>query len=172
MPKRYIKKFIPDPEKLRQSKALSLLGSQIYDADLWHLSRRSVAKAFFNGLFWAFIPMPFQMLASALVAIPLRANIPLSVALVWITNPLTMPFVFYFNYRLGLWIVGAEKEKNFQLSVEWIWAKLEHIWLPLYVGSISAGLIFGALAYITILFAWRFHVIKRWKSRKANRKVK
>jgi len=169
MPKRYIKKFIPNPEKLRQNKALGLLGSQIYEPDLWHLSRRSVAKAFLNGLFWAFIPMPFQMLASALVAIPIKANIPLSIALVWITNPLTMPFVFYFNYKLGTWILGSDSQKNFHLSVEWIWAKLEHIWLPLYVGSATAGLVCGVAAYFAILFVWRLHVIKRWKNRKASR---
>jgi len=166
MPKSYLKKFIPNPEKLKQSKALGLLGAQIYEANLWHLNRKSVARAFFNGLFWAFIPMPFQMLASALLAIPLRANIPLSIALVWITNPLTMPFVFYFNYKVGMLILGTHDKKNFQLSVQWIWDKMEHIWLPLYVGSIISGLIAGAIGYAVIIILWRLHVIKRWKERK------
>ncbi|GAA0835122.1 MULTISPECIES: DUF2062 domain-containing protein [unclassified Marinomonas] len=169
MPKRYLKKFIPNPEKLKENKALSLLGKQIYEADLWHLNRRSVARAFLNGLFWAFIPMPFQMVVSALLAIPLRANIPLSIALVWITNPLTMPFVFYFNYKVGSLIMGGDDGKDFHLSVEWIWAKLEHIWLPLYLGSVVSGLFFGILAYVTILLVWRIHVIKRWKERKKRR---
>ncbi|MEL0613270.1 DUF2062 domain-containing protein [Marinomonas arenicola] len=145
------------------------MGKQIYEADLWHLNRRSVAKAFLNGLFWAFIPMPFQMVVSALLAIPLRANIPLSIALVWITNPLTMPFVFYFNYKVGSLIMGGDDGKAFHLSVEWIWAKLEHIWLPLYLGSVVSGLFFGILAYVTILLVWRIHVIKRWKERKKRR---
>ncbi|GGN34759.1 MULTISPECIES: DUF2062 domain-containing protein [Marinomonas] len=165
MPKNYLKKFIPNPEKLKQSKALGLLGAQIYEANLWHLNRKSVARAFFNGLFWAFLPMPFQMLASALLAIPLRANIPLSIALVWITNPLTMPFVFYFNYKLGTFILGAHDKKDFQLSVEWIWDKMEHIWLPLYVGSIVSGVIVGAISYALITILWRLHVVKRWKER-------
>ncbi|NLQ16294.1 DUF2062 domain-containing protein [Marinomonas sp. M1K-6] len=165
MPKNYLKKIIPNSEKLRQSKALGLLGSQIYEANLWHLNRKSVARAFFNGLFWAFIPMPFQMLASALLAIPLRANIPLSIALVWITNPLTMPFVFYCNYKVGTLILGAQDKKDFQLSVEWIWDKLEHIWLPLYVGSFISGLVVGAISYVLITILWRLHVIKRWKER-------
>ncbi|WP_111637030.1 DUF2062 domain-containing protein [Marinomonas shanghaiensis] len=165
MPKNYLKKFIPNPEKLKQSKALGLLGAQIYEANLWHLNRKSVARAFFNGLFWAFIPMPFQMLASALLAIPLRANIPLSIALVWITNPLTMPFVFYFNYKLGTLILGSPDKKDFQLSVEWIWDKMEHIWLPLYVGSTVSGIIVGAISYALITVLWRLHVVKRWKER-------
>ncbi|MGO3345421.1 MAG: DUF2062 domain-containing protein [Marinomonas sp.] len=170
MPKRYLKKFIPNPEKLKESKALRLLGKQIYEPDLWHLNRRSVARAFFNGLFWAFIPMPLQMVVSALLAIPLRANIPLSIALVWITNPLTMPFVFYFNYKVGSWLVGDDSGKDFHLSVEWIWAKLEHIWVPLYVGSIASGLSFAILAYIITLLVWRIQVVKRWKERKQKRR--
>ncbi|BFM48172.1 DUF2062 domain-containing protein [Marinomonas sp. THO17] len=166
MPKNYLKKYIPNPEKLKENKALALLGSQIYEANLWHLNRRSVARAFFNGLFWAFIPMPFQMLAAAMFAIPLRANIPLSIALVWITNPITMPFVFYFNYKVGSLILGIESGKKFQLSVEWIWNKLEHIWLPLYTGSIVSGLVIGAISYVTIIVLWRLHVVKRWQERK------
>ncbi|MGO2355433.1 MAG: DUF2062 domain-containing protein [Marinomonas foliarum] len=171
MPKNCLKKFIPNPEKLKQSKALNLLGSQIYEANLWHLNRKSVARAFFNGLFWAFIPMPFQMLASALLAIPLRANIPLSIALVWITNPLTMPFVFYFNYKVGSLILDRHHEKNFHLSVEWIWDKMEHIWVPLYVGSITSGLVAGAISYAVISILWRLHVIKRWKERKLRNSI-
>ncbi|MBJ7538143.1 DUF2062 domain-containing protein [Marinomonas transparens] len=167
MPKHYFKRFIPDPEKLKKNKALRILGSQIYEANLWHLNRKSVARAFFNGLFWAFIPLPLQMLAAALLAIPLRANIPLSLALVWITNPITMPFVFYFNYKIGTLILGSSDKKDFQLSVEWIWDKMEHIWLPLYTGSIVSGLVVGAVSYALIIILWRLHVIKRWKERKS-----
>lgn len=168
MPKHFFKRFIPNPEKLKKNKALAMLGSQIYAADLWHLHRRSVAKAFFNGLFWAAIPMPFQMAAAALTSIPVKANIPLSVSLVWITNPITMPFVFYGNYLVGSLMVGSHSEKQFQMSIEWMWDKMDHIWLPLYVGSITTGLTIGALAYVSILVMWRLHVIKRWKERRVN----
>ena len=172
MPKNYLKKYIPNPEKLKENKALAILGSQIYEANLWHLNRRSVARAFFNGLFWAFIPMPFQMLAAALLSIPLRANIPLSIALVWITNPITMPFVFYFNYKVGSLILGNSHDKEFQLSVEWIWEKMEHIWLPLYTGSVVSGLVVGAISYVVITILWRLHVVKRWQERKLRNQSK
>ena len=145
MPKRFFKKIVPAPEKLRQQKSLAFLGSKIYDADLWHLNRRSVAKAFLNGIFWAFIPMPFQMVAAAFVAIPLKANIPLSIGLVWITNPFTMPFVFYLNYIVGTFLVGNKPHHEFILSVEWIWEKIETLWLPLYVGSVVLGIIFALI---------------------------
>jgi uncharacterized protein (DUF2062 family) len=43
---------------------------------------------------------------------------------------------------------------------------MEHIWMPLYVGSIVSGLIVGAISYAAITILWRLHVIKRWKERK------
>ncbi|MCW8355059.1 DUF2062 domain-containing protein [Marinomonas pontica] len=79
---------------------------------------------------------------------------------------MTMPFVFYFNYKVGSLILGHHHEKDFQLSVEWIWDKMEHIWMPLYVGSIVSGLIVGAISYAAITVLWRLHVVKRWKERK------
>ena len=169
MPKRYFKRLTPHPDKLRQNKMLKLLGDKVYAADLWHLNRKSVARAFFNGVFWAFIPMPLQMLAAALLAVPMRANIPLSVALVWLTNPFTMPFVFYFNYKIGTLILGSREKEHFKLSVEWIWHKIEHIWLPLYVGSFVNALIAAALSYVIIMVLWRLHVLKRWQERKHRR---
>ena len=170
MPKRYLRRLMPKPDKFKSNKALAVLGSKIYDPDLWHLHRRSVAKAFFNGIFWAAIPMPFQMIAASLCAIPLRANLPLSLALVWITNPFTMPFVFYGNYLIGTLIVGKDSNKSFTPSIEWIWDKMEHIWLPLYVGSVVTGVVVGAIAYFSILIIWRLHVIKRWQERRKNKK--
>lgn len=47
---------------------------------------------------------------------------------------------------------------------------MEHIWLPLYVGSIVSGLIAGAISYAVIIILWRLHVVKRWKERKLRNK--
>ncbi|KJZ07869.1 MAG: DUF2062 domain-containing protein [Marinomonas sp.] len=172
MPKRYFKRFIPHPDKLKENRLLALLGSKIYDHELWHLHRKSVAKAFLNGLFWAALPMPLQMLAAALFAIPLRANIPLSIALVWVSNPITMPFLFYFNYLIGTLVVGNNHGSEFQLSIDWIWGQLEHIWLPLYIGSLITGLVASITGYLAILILWRHKVNKRWNARKLRPKKK
>ena len=108
MPKRLIKKYMPDPEKLKQQKSLQFLGDRLHEPNLWHLNRRSVSLAFAVGLFAAWIPTPGQMAIAAAAAFYFRANLPISVALVWVTNPLTMPPMFYFAYIVGLKnILGA-----------------------------------------------------------------
>jgi len=53
------------------------------------------------GLFCAFVPLPIQMLLAAAAAIIFRVNLPISVGLVWITNPVTIPPMFYFCYKVG-----------------------------------------------------------------------
>ena len=82
MPRRSIKRFMPDPDSIKKHKSLRFLGSLLHDPNLWHLNRHSVARAMAVGLFAAFIPMPFQMLLAASLAILVRSNMPISVGLV------------------------------------------------------------------------------------------
>ena len=88
MPRKLIKRYLPDPENIKSNRFLKVFGKVIHDPQLWHLTRYSVGHAFLVGLFCAFVPVPFQMLLAAGGAIIFRANIAISVALVWITNPL------------------------------------------------------------------------------------
>jgi len=107
MPRRFFKRYMPHPDRIKGNKSLRFLGALIHDSNLWHLNRHSVSRAMAIGLFWAMIPMPMQMLASALCAIPARANLPIAIGLVWLTNPLTMPPVFYCNYKVGAWLMDT-----------------------------------------------------------------
>jgi hypothetical protein len=121
-------------------------------------------------MFWAMIPMPMQMVVAAFSSIVLRSNLPIAVALVWLSNPITMPPMFYFNYLVGTWIIGAPPDvAEFHMTVEWMSAKLGEIWLPLYLGSLVIGVVFAALGYAGIRWYWRSHVIKRYRKRLARR---
>lgn len=149
-------------------KGLGVLGTWLHNPNIWHLNRHSVSKAFVIGLFWMSIPLPSQMIFAALTAILFRANLPLSVALVWISNPLTMGPIFYFNYVVGTKILGQEADEtlSFELSWDWMMNVLGDLWLPLYLGSTVVGLLLGFLSYFALQLLWRHHVIKSWKSRK------
>ena len=121
MPKKMIKRLMPDHQTIKNNKHLQIFGDLLHNANLWHLNRRSVSKAFAVGLFFAFIPVPFQMVLAAGFAIIVHANLPLAIALVWITNPLTMPAIFYFCYLVGTWIIGAYQRKNLCFEASWQW---------------------------------------------------
>ncbi len=118
------------------------------------------------------IPIPGQMLMSALTAILFRANLPLSVVLVWISNPLTMGPIFYFNYTVGTYILGhATRESlTFELSWHWMTHTLGDLWQPLYLGSVIVGFSLASIAYFMTHILWRWRVNKTWKARIRKRK--
>jgi len=76
MAKKFIKRYLPDPKKIRNNKNLKIFGKLINDPNLWHLNRYSVSAAFSVGLFIAFVPVPFQMALAAAIAILVRSNLP------------------------------------------------------------------------------------------------
>ncbi len=171
MAKKFIKKFMPDHDTIRDHKYLRIFGRLLHDPNLWHLNRRSVSGAFAIGLFFAFVPVPFQMVLSAAVAIPTRVNLPISVVLVWITNPLTMPPMFYGTYRLGAWLLNKPTMNiEFQISWDWLSTTLAYIWQPFLLGCLVAGLFSSALGFLGIRLLWRWHLVREWKRRKQERK--
>ena len=170
MPKHLIKRYTPHHDSIRKHKHLRMFGRLLHDPNLWHLNRRSVSGSFAVGFFWACIPIPFQMVAAAATAIPARVNLPISVALVWVSNPITMPPMFYFNYLVGTWVLGEPVQQvKFELSVERIADSIAHIWQPLYLGSLVCGLIAAMLGYCVMRGLWRLHIVKHIKLRKLRR---
>ncbi|MGB1271490.1 MAG: DUF2062 domain-containing protein [Endozoicomonas sp.] len=170
MAKKLIQRYLPDPATIKENRYLRFLGSALYDANLWQLNRRSAATAFFVGIFCAFIPMPFQMVPAAALAILFRCNLPLAVALVWITNPLTMPAMFYFTYKVGCLILHIPvSEASFELTVQGVGAGLAKIWKPLYLGSLISGFIGGLICYLLIRLYWRWNVVQHWRQRRKRR---
>ena len=170
MPKKTIKRMMPDHQTIKENKYLKIFGDLLHNANLWHLNRHSVAKAFAVGLFFAFVPVPFQMVLAAGIAIIVHANLPLSVALVWITNPLTMPAIFYFCYLVGTWIIGVPTKKFvFEASWQWLVESISTIGPAFIIGCGALAVVFSMLGYLTINTLWRFSVAKEWKKRKNRR---
>jgi len=169
MPKHYLKKYMPDPHTIREHKSLKMFGTLLHDPNLWHLNRRSVAKAFAVGLFFMMMPVPFQMALAAGVAIIVRSNLPLSVVLVWISNPVTMPPIFYFAYRVGAWVLQTpEVPFEFEPTVEWLTSGMLAIWQPFIFGCFFLGVIFSATGYISMRLLWRWSIVKKLQEKRQN----
>ncbi|HTN33342.1 MAG TPA: DUF2062 domain-containing protein [Marinobacter sp.] len=167
MPKKFIKRYLPTPEKLQKMESLQFLGEIRNEPNLWHINRHSVARAFLIGVWFCFIPMPFQMVAAGFFAIWFNANLPLSVALVWISNPITMPPLFYFNYKVGAWVLHRPVlDFDFELSWAWISERLLEIGIPLYLGSLIVATVSACLAYLIIQLLWRRKIRAEWRARR------
>lgn len=168
MPKKIIKKYFPDPEKIKSIKSLHFLGDRLHDPNLWHLNRQSVSLAFAVGLFFAWVPTPTQMAMAAAVALFVRANLPVSVALVWITNPITMPPLFYFAYRVGIWLLNKPLFEG-EFSIDTVFSSMTDIGGPFLFGCLVLGITCSCLGYFGMKAFWRWHVVQRWEARKKER---
>ncbi|WDE03807.1 DUF2062 domain-containing protein [Thalassomonas viridans] len=167
MPKKIIKRMMPDHHTIKNHKHLSIFGELLHNPNLWHLNRRSVAKAFAVGLFFAFVPVPFQMILAAGIAIIVHANLPLSIALVWITNPLTMPAIFYFCYLVGTWVLGEQQQEfAFEATWQWVVDSLSTIGPAFILGCGVLAVVFSIIGYFGIQALWRHSVVKEWGKRK------
>lgn len=108
-----------------------------------------------------------------MLALLFRTNLPVAMALIWVSNPLTFPPIFLFSYQAGIWLLGQEATP-FSIELSWDWAIAQGgaIWLPLLTGSLLCGLVSGAIGYIVIHRLWRWKVIKNWEARNKAREKK
>ncbi len=170
MAKKIFKRWLPDPAEFKKRPALNFMGHLLHDPNLFHLNRHSVSGAFFVGLFTAFLPILGQMPIAALLALVCRVNLPIAVALVWISNPITIPPIFFATYELGRWILDTPSVGfSIELSWEWFSTEFTKLWRPLVVGSLICGVVFGGIGYISIQLFWRWHVVRNWEKRKRRR---
>ena len=112
MARKLFQRLTPSQQQLRDIPGLHLLGDWIYEPNLWHINRSSTAMAFAIGLFCAMVPAPGQIFVAAYAAVRLRANLPLSISLIFVTNPFTMPVIYYAAYELGAFFFGHPRQSN------------------------------------------------------------
>jgi uncharacterized protein (DUF2062 family) len=110
------------------------------------------------------------MVLAAAIAIFLRVNLPLAATLVWVTNPVTIPPIYYLAYKTGALILN-EPTRNikFELTFHWLMTKLGYIWEPFLLGCFLFGVISAIAGSLIIRGLWRLQVIKSWQARKSRR---
>ena len=171
MPRKLFKRYIPPPQSVKANPNLRFLGPLLEDPNLFHLNRYSVSMAFLIGVFLAFFPLPGQMIMAGFIAFWVRCNLPLTVALVWITNPITIPFIFFATYKLGSWLLETPPiVMEGDISLKWINEEFSRLWKPLLIGSLCAGSFFSLLSYFSARYLWKVYVIYQWNHRKQKRR--
>ncbi len=137
---------------------------------VWHLNRRSVAGGVAVGLFISWIPVPLQMLVAAVIAAVLRVHVPVSVVMVWFTNPLTFAPLLYAAWRSGSMILGKPVlAEPLTFSTSSILVSAGHAWPMLLTGMLFCASVSAVLGFVITLLVWRIHAIRRWNTRRARR---
>lgn len=178
MPRKFFRKYLPSHESVRNHRHIARFGSFLQHPNLWHLNRHSVAGGVAVGMFSGLVPGPLQMLAAALIAIPLRVNLPVALATTLYTNPFTIGPLYVLAYLIGRFIIGGGAPLSPPPEMEWsrLGASLEAFlnWTlsmgtPLAVGLLALALALAALGYTSVQVGWRAYVLRAWRRRRQAR---
>jgi uncharacterized protein len=119
-----------------------------------HGSPQEIAWGTALGLVLAMSPsMGLQMAIAILLAAFFRISKLAAAVAVWITNPATAPFIYWFNYKLGAKILGYPLEANFLSNPSWesFWRGGTHVFLSLTLGGIITGIMIAVPGYFIAL---------------------
>ena len=120
-------------------------------------NRRMISRAVLIGLFIAFIPMPMQMAAVLLFVPFVKFNVPVALAMCWLSNPITMPPMYYMEYLTGSFLLGIKPEPV-QMTLEWFSNNLDNIFIPLYFGTAMYSIFGSLLGYFLVNYLWKLSV--------------
>ena len=161
-PRRLIKRVIPSPRRIRELNLHYYFGNRIQDRRLWVINRQAISRATAIGIFCAYLPVPMEMLIAALLAILVRANLPIAILLVWISNPLTWLVIYTPPYLLGLAILGETGVSLQSITLKMMMDQLAALW----IGCLIFGTALGAAGYVLANVIWRMMVVNQWSKRR------
>ena len=182
MPRKFFRKYLPSHESVRSNRHIARFGGFLHHPNLWHLNRHSVAGGVAVGMFSGLIPGPFQMLTAALLAVPLRVNLPVALATTLYTNPFTIGPLYVLAYLIGRLImgnngavVGPPPDLQWSqpgASLEAFFGWILSMGAPLAVGLVALALGLAALGYACVQIGWRVYVIRAWRKRRKLRSAR
>lgn len=131
-------------------------------------NRKMISRGVLIGVFIAFIPMPMQMGAVLLFIPLLRFNVPIALAMCWLSNPLTMPPMYYMEYLTGAYLLGWEITPV-EMTLEWFSSNIDDIFIPLYLGTAIYAVFGSLLAYWGVNHFWKKSVHESKKKHRHHR---
>ncbi|HEU0310568.1 MAG TPA: DUF2062 domain-containing protein [Sphingomicrobium sp.] len=171
---RLLHKNTPSRDEMLASPWLKPFGERITHSELWRFTRRSVPRAVFAGLFIGiFLMVPgLQIVGAALLAMPLRANIPIAVAMTFLSNPVTTPFFLLAAIDVGGRIgfqtdLASFLELRGESVSRWMQWLFSDAAPALVSGLFLIGLGVALVGYIVSLVVWRWWIGRKWRQRVA-----
>ena len=163
---------MPTREEMAQNKYLAPIAHRFLTPELWRFTRRSVPRGVALGIFAGFIIPVGQIFLAAFMALPARANVPLSALVTFITNPLTFPFWAVVANKLGAFILkvdlattgGAAHDEISSGRWAWFLELFEGVGITVLVtifGFIVLAIVGAAIGYLLAGVVWRFIVARK-----------
>ncbi|MES0363894.1 MAG: DUF2062 domain-containing protein, partial [Desulfobacteria bacterium] len=119
-----------------------------------HGSPEEVAWGAAIGFFVAMTPtMGIQTYLAVPIAAFFRISKVSAALTVWLTNPVTAPIIYGFNYMAGAKLLGYPLNAPFFANPSWqtLWYSGKNVFLALMVGGTLTGMLVGTAGYFLTL---------------------
>jgi hypothetical protein len=171
-------RFLKHPRKLRQSPVMRWFARHFLDKRVWKPTQHTLSGGTAVGMFITLQLLPIQMPTATILSAIFRVNIPIAVALCWLSNPFTIPFIAWLEYAIGKWFLALYTTvpttpfpNHLPESMVDAWMVLKEHAPVMLVGGIILGAISALIGYIATGGIWavtsRLEVAKRLREARA-----
>ena len=168
--RRWIKSITPDRHALEKLWCVKPFAALVVNRGCWTFKRTSVVRAFSLGLMIAFIPptpLPLHLTLCMALGVLLRLNIPVMMATVFLSNPLTWFPQIAGSLWVGSRLMGLDLMPMLhEASYRNLAGDLHKLLEPLLLGALVLGVCAAAVGYFLAQFAWRARVGLLWRRRR------
>ena len=173
------RKNAPTRESLEEVRWLRPFAHRVLEPSLWRFTRRSVPRGVALGLIVGiFLMIPgLQIIGAALLALPCRANVPIAIAMTFLSNPATTPFILYLSLVVGNHFVHSTADLGTVTMMIDHGASLAE-WADWLASSAAPALVAGlfvisavtaAIGYLLSSCLWRAWLSHKWTLRGRHR---
>jgi uncharacterized protein (DUF2062 family) len=174
----WLQKYMPTRESFEKSALLRPFAKRVFHPALWRFTRRSVPRGVALGLLVGiFLLIPgVQIAGVALLALPVRANVPLGAAMTFLSMPATTPFILAASVYIGNKVLhlGADVGR-FQVLIanhasfsEWTTWLLSDAAPAMLTGLAIIAVVSASIGYVLAAGLWRWMLVRKWR-RRSNR---
>jgi len=169
----------PTRESLANNRFIRPVAHRVLAPELWRFTRRSVPRGVALGLLVGILLLipGLQIAGAALLALPLRANVPLAAAMTFLSNPATTPFIVGLSLYVGNFMLGRATDMSRFMALIEHHAGLRE-WTAWLVSETAPAMIYGLLlvavasagaGYLISDWLWRARVARKWAVRRSMR---
>lgn len=165
--RRLADKAIPSRESIESNRLLKPVTARVMHSSLWRFTRRSVPRGVALGMLTGILVPMGQIPASALLALPLRANIPAAAATTFFTNPLTTPPLWVAAYWLGSWMLGPRVAQEMLEgdAPGWLDWLLHQAGPATLTGLVTIAVALAVIGYFGSAVLWRLWILRKRRRR-------
>ncbi len=165
-------RFLKHPRKLKQSGIMRWFALHFLNKRVWKPTQHTFAGGMSIGTFITLQLLPIQMPSATILAAIFRVNIPIALALCWVSNPFTVPLLVPLEYAIGKWFLALYTTvpstpfpNHLPESMVDAWVVLKEHAPVMLIGGIVLGAICALVSYIATWGVWEYG-IRRERARK------